>query len=584
MKQFFKTLLAAFLGTLIALGLCFALLTSIVSAFSAKETVTVPSSAILKLDFKNPIAEQSREEIVNFSSTDLSGTSSVGILKILQSIQAAAKDPAIKFIYLNPGNMNMGLAHLEEIRDALEEFRKSGKPVIAYCDNYSQAGYYLCSVADKIYMNKEGISQIIGLSANIMFFKNILDKIGINVQLIRHGKFKAAAEQFVQQDISNDNRLQYQEMLNSIWGTWTEEICKSRGVDSADFNRWIDDLQLILPDNLAEKGLIDKAVSRAEMAEILCNLASVKDENELKFISVKKYAEARLTENYKIKDKIAVIYADGEITMEGKNGIAANRLTPIIKRVTKDSSIKAVVLRVNSPGGDAQAAEIINEALQNLRKEKPLIISFANYAASGGYWISAQSDYIFTDNTTITGSIGVFSLYLTFGDAIKKQLDVNMVSINTNAHSDMMHGMRRLSNVETNVIQDMIEVVYDKFMNLVSTGRNINVAQVDSIGQGRVWTGSQALGINLANERGGILDAIAYAKNEVGIENARIVEYPAPKNQLDKIMDMLSGTSSAVKILTDPVATIESTYSYLLKQQRNSVTTLARLPYLYEIE
>lgn len=583
MRQFFKTLLAAFLGTLIALGTCFFLLIGMIAAFSASETVTVPTSAILKLDFSDPIEEQGRDEIVNFSSMDLAGTNSIGILKVLNSIQAAAEDPAIKFIYLNPGEMNIGMAQLEEIRDAFVRFRQCGKPVIAYCDNYSQAGYYLCSVADKIYMNREGMGGMVGLSANIMFFKNILDKIGINVQLIRHGKFKSAAEQFVQQDISNANRLQNQEMLNSVWSSWTEAICQSRGIDPDEFNRWVDNLQLTLPSTWVEKGLVDKIVTRGEMTDILCNLASVDSEKELMFVSVRRYAEARLTENYRIRDKVAVIYADGEITMDGTEGIAANRFYPIIKKVTDDSSVKAVVLRVNSPGGDAQAADIINEALQDLREEKPLIVSFANYAASGGYWIAAQSDHIFTDETTITGSIGVFSLFMTYGDALKKQLDINTVNISTNSHSDMLLGMRKLDNAETAAMQDMVENVYGKFINLVSDGRNINVAQVDSIGQGRVWTGSQALLINLADSKGGILDAIEYAKSAAGLDEARVVEYPAPKNQLDKIMEMLNGSASAAKIVTDPVSAVEKAYSYL-KGQKNSFTTLARLPYIYEIE
>lgn len=582
MKQFFKTLLAAFLGTLIALGFCLIFLVSIISAFSTTETVTVPSSAILRLDFDNPVEEQSRDEIVDFSSTSLSGTSSIGILKVLNSIQTAAEDPSIKFIFLNPDNMNIGLAQLEEVRGALADFRQSGKPIIAYCSNYSQAGYYLCSVADKIYINKEGMGEMIGLSAKIMFFKNILDRIGINVQLIRHGKFKAAAEQFVQQDISSANRLQNQEMLNSVWSSWVDAICDSREIDAEDFNSWVDNLQLTDPESLVEKGLVDKAVTQGEMTDILCNLASVEKEKELKFISVKRYAEAVLADNIRVRDKIAVIYADGEITMDGSEGIAADRFYPIIKGITDDSSIKAVVLRVNSPGGDAQAADIINGALQDLRVEKPLIVSFGNYAASGGYWISAQSDYIFTDETTITGSIGVFSLFMTYGDALKKHLDINTVSINTNTHSDMMSGMRKLDNTETVVMQDMVERIYDKFINLVSDGRNINVAQVDSIGQGRVWTGSQALALNLANAKGGLLDAIEYAMGCAGLEDARIVEYPAPKNQLDKIMEMLSGTSSAAKILSDPVATVEKAYTYL-KEQKNSFVTMARLPYLYEI-
>ena len=586
MKSFLKTLLAAFVGSLVALFVCgffFFIIIGSLAALTDEKTPEVPSSAILKIDFSQPITEQSTDNpLAGFSLANPQIASrTLGILPAVRAIEKAATDPAIRLIYLNPQNMNIGIAQLEEMRNALMEFRKSGKPVIAYSDNYSQGSYYLASVADKVYIHKDGTALLSGLGSNIMFFKGLLDKLGIQVQLIRHGKFKAAAEQFITSTISKENREQNQVMLDAIWGTWLSAIGESRDIDPAHLNELVDDLQLGMAPSLIQNGLVDQAFTRDEMIGQLCTLFEVEKEKDLRMITLSDYIKATATTDFKTKDKIAVIYATGEITMDGDE-LSAKKYAPLIAQVRKDSTIKGVVLRVNSPGGDAQAAEIINNELQLLRTVKPLIVSFGDYAASGGYWISAQGDRIFTDKTTLTGSIGVFSLFLNYGKGLKEHLDINSVSINTNRHTDMFSGLRPMDEKEQDYMRNFVETIYGRFTELVSTGRDLPLAYVDSIGQGRVWAGSDALKIKLADEAGGLRDAILYTASRLNLEKFRLLEFPVQKTYMEKLLSSLSDAENNVRTLTDPAAMIEKTYSEL--RQFNGLKTFARLPYIYDFQ
>ncbi|MEF9931882.1 MAG: signal peptide peptidase SppA, partial [Bacteroidales bacterium] len=411
-------------------------------------------------------------------------------------------------------------------------------------------------------------------------FKDLLDKLGIEVQLIRHGKFKAAAEQFIANTISKENMEQNKVMLNSIWGTWVKEIGESRNIAPEKINSLIDDLQLGLAPTLVTNGLIDELVTRDAMTKQLCTLYGVTKEKDLKIISISNYAKATVKPDAKVKDKIAVIYASGEITMDAPDGLSVKKYYPIISKIRKDSSIKGVVLRVDSPGGDAQAAEILNDELQLLRKDKPLVVSMGNYAASGGYWIAAQSDRIFTDNTTLTGSIGVFSLSLNYGKGLKEHLNINSVAITTNKHSDMGSGMRPLDSAEEAYMQGFVEKIYTQFTDLVANGRNLPVAYVDSVGQGRVWAGVDAIKLKLADECGGLIDAIDYTSKLAGLENYKLAEYPVAKTSIEKLMETLNSAESNAKILANPYALLEKTYSKLKTQ--NGTQTYARLPYIYE--
>lgn len=588
MKHFFQTLLASFIGVFIALFLTFlfmfSMMGSLASSFSS-ETPVVPDSAILKLSFALPVTEQTAEEPFDFSSISpipTSGaSSSIGLLSVIQAIDNAATDPAIKLLYINPAKLSAGMTQVEEIRDALLRFRTSGKPIIAYCDNYSQFGYYLSSVADKIYMHPMGSNEILGISTSIMFFKDILDKLGIDIQLIRHGKYKAAGEQFIANNISDANREQNQAMLDAIWKNLSESICTSRNIDIKDFNKKVDNLELITPDELLKAGLIDSLITRDKMGERLCGLFGVDKMEDLKMITVEDYAKARIKPNLKAKEKIAVIYANGEITQGKGEGISSDKYESILRDVEKDSTIKAVVIRVNSPGGDALAAEIIRKGILSVKAKKPIIYSFGDYAASGGYWISADGDKIFTNNMTLTGSIGVFSMIPSFGKIIKDKAHVNVVRIKTNEHSDMLSLMRPLDKPEVAAMQKTVEIVYDSFLNIVSEGRDITVDGVDKIAQGRVWAGSDALGINLADEKGGLHDAINYAASITDLSSYRLVEFPAVKTGMEKIMDMMGKTQVSVETISEPDKIAQKMYSSL-KDEINSV--YARIPYVYSFE
>ena len=584
MKDFLKTTLAVIVGTCITLAVGFFFFIAVIGAVAAlgeSSEPVVPAKAILKIDFNNPVTELGEEDaMAALQSLNFNSTKPIGILKAVKAIENAATDPAIKFIYLNLNSMNIGMANMEEVRNALEFAKQQGKGIVSYADNYSQGSYYLASVSDKVYLNSDGSAPIVGIGSSMMFFKDLLDKLGIQVQLIRHGKFKAAAEQFIASNISKENYQQNKEMIDSIWESWAEEICSSRGITIEEFNKLVDNLELFSAESMIKHGLVDELVSRDQMTSILCNLFDTTDDDNLKFVSLQTYAQAKVKPNIAAKDKIAVIYADGEITMAAQQGLTVKKFYPIIRQISKDSSIKAVVLRVNSPGGDAQAAEILNKELQLLRSSKPLIVSMGEYAASGGYWISAKSERIFADNTTLTGSIGVFSMAMNYGKGLKQHLHVNTANISSNTHSTMMNGVDPLDAKEVAFMQGMVEDIYTKFTALVSEGRELPVEYVDEVGQGRVWTGADAFGNKLVDEIGGLTDAIQYAAACADLSDYRIEEYPKAKTQMEQILEMIQGAEASVKAIANPQESIKEIYSSILEEGQFKV--YARHPFCYE--
>ena len=584
MKDFLKTTLAVIVGTCITLAVGFFFFIAVIGAVAAlgeSSEPVVPAKAILKIDFNNPVTELGEEDaMAALQSLNFNSTKPIGILKAVKAIENAATDPAIKFIYLNLNSMNIGMANMEEVRNALEFAKQQGKGIVSYADNYSQGSYYLASVSDKVYLNSDGSAPIVGIGSSMMFFKDLLDKLGIQVQLIRHGRFKAAAEQFIASNISKENYQQNKEMIDSIWESWAEEICSSRGITIEEFNKLVDNLELFSAESMIEHGLVDELVSRDQMTSILCNLFDTTDDDNLKFVSLQTYAQAKVKPNIAAKDKIAVIYADGEITMAAQQGLTVKKFYPIIRQISKDSSIKAVVLRVNSPGGDAQAAEILNKELQLLRSSKPLIVSMGEYAASGGYWISAKSERIFADNTTLTGSIGVFSMAMNYGKGLKQHLHVNTANISSNTHSTMMNGVDPLDAKEVAFMQGMVEDIYTKFTALVSEGRELPVEYVDEVGQGRVWTGADAFGNKLVDEIGGLTDAIQYAAARADLSDYRIEEYPKAKTQMEQILEMIQGAEASVKAIANPQESIKEIYSSILEEGQFKV--YARHPFCYE--
>lgn len=499
---------------------------------------------VLKIDFKNPIAERKS----GGSSLDLmsivNGTpGSVTLLSYISAIDAAAQDKNIGMIYMTPENVSCGTAQLEELRAALERFRKAGKPIVAYCENFSNGSYYLASVADKVILDPASESMITGVGTQMIFLKDVLDALGVDVQLIRHGKYKAAGEMYTRSEASPENRLQNEALVGSIWNTISTQIAASRGCTPEQFNQWVENLDMIHAADYKDKGLVDETWYKDEVDKYLAEQNGVSKISEVSFVKINKYA-SKLKKGSR-KNKIAIVYADGEIVNEGSDAdIVGSKMANTLRKVRDDKKVKAVVFRVNSPGGSAQAAEAIRHELQLLRAEKPVIVSFGDYAASGGYWISAESDYIFSDYNTLTGSIGVFGLIPSVGNAIRKNLKVNIETVGTTSHSDMMSGMRKLNDQEVEYIQRQIEKIYDDFTSLVSNGRGMSKDSVDAIGQGRVWSGADAMRIGLVDKQGGIQDAIDYAAQKVGLskEDYRLSIYPVAKEV--SLLQMLSGGAS----------------------------------------
>ena len=496
---------------------------------------------VLKIDFKNPIAERN----VGSSSFDImslvQGTpGSVTLLSYINAIDAAAEDKNISMIYMTPENISCGTAQLEEIRAALERFKKSGKPIVAYCNSFGNGSYYLASVADKLILDPASESTITGVGSQMIFLKDLFDALGVDMQLIRHGKYKSAGEMYTRSSSSPENRLQNQELINSIWNTMSGQIAASRGFTQEQFNEWVENLEICHADEYKAKGLIDETWYKDEVEQYLCEQNGVKKIGEVPFVKINKYASK--VKKGSRKNKIAIVFADGEIKDSGSDAdIVGSKLAATIRKVREDKKIKAVVFRVNSPGGSAQASEAIRHELQLLRAEKPVIASYGDYAASGGYWISAESDYIFSDYNTITGSIGVFGLVPSMGDAIRKNLKVNIETLGTSSHSDMMSGMRKLSDEEVAYVQRQIEKIYDDFTGLVANGRSMSKDSVDAIGQGRVWSGVDAMRIGLVDCQGGLKEAIEYAAQKVGLDKKdyRLSTYPVAKSV--SMLQMLSG-------------------------------------------
>lgn len=584
MKNFLKIIAGTFIGSLLAMVLGTFILFGIISSLVTMSEVkpTVPSEAVLALDFSIPVTEQNTEDISYNMSADVFLEKTTGILELVQTIDMAADDPAIKFIYMNLSNIEAGVTHIEEIRSALERFRQSGKPVIAYADDYSQGAYYLASAADKIFLNPSGTATLTGISTTTIFFKDLLDRLGVEVQLIRHGKFKAAAEQLISNKMSAENREQLKAYGTAVWNTWTEAISKSRSIDKDVLNKLTDEISVTNGKKAMEANLVDALLYKDQLIDTVAHLFGVKEEKDIKMIDNSTYYKARKKSDLRNKEKIAIVYASGDIiTGKSEENIASDNFVKILSDIRKDSSIKAVVLRVNSPGGDARSAQMIDRELTLLKEKKPVIVSMGDYAASGGYWIAARANKIYTNNTTLTGSIGVFSMAVNFGKTMNSLLKVNAESVNTNKHSDMLSGYRSLDNEEVKFLESSVEDIYVSFIELVAQGRSMTPSNVDSVAQGRIWSGLDAVKIGLADETGGIVEAIQGAATEAGLKSYRITEYPVKKSQIDKLIEQLTMVKAATGVVSLPELLFNSAYSALKNEK--GVKAMARLPFNVEI-
>lgn len=562
MKNFIKMTLATLTGLLLFGVVATFILGGIIGAVATlgKEQPVMPSSAVLTMDMSTVMLMEQTQEMDPLTAIQGNGLeiSSLGIYSAIRAINIAAADPAIKFIYMKPDGVMGGMAQIEELRTALENFRKSGKAIVSYMENPTNAGYYLASVSDKIYMTSHdgGMNMLTGASSQMIFLKDLLSKLGINVQLIRHGKYKSAGEMFIRSSASKENLEQNEAMIQSIWSSWAGRIAESRDISIDHFNALLNGLELNFPEDFLANGLVDELVTYEQMRQKLADLYVTDRPENVKTISIQDYAMIRTPLNLKPKAKVAVIYADGDI-VDGKAKesqiVAGDRFAKIISEIRNDSTVKAAVLRVNSPGGSVLASEKIKAELALLQERMPVVASYGNYAASGGYWISAGCDKIYSNATTLTGSIGVFSMIPDFSKTVKDKLHVGITSVKSNSHADMYGMMRPLTDKEIAYMQASVEKIYDRFTGIVAEGRDLTVSRVDEIAQGRVWTGAEALDINLVDQIGTIEDAITWAALSVdgvaAVEEVEVVGYPKPLTGLELLMESFGGSQQEQNIL-----------------------------------
>ena len=526
-KTFLAGLLAVIVGTFLVFFLWIFILLGI--AGSMEKSVAVHPESILKIDFSEVLTDApSSDPLAGIDLMTLQTTRQLSLFKALRAIEAAGADDRIKGIYLrmNGGGGVTGSALLEELREALLEFKQSGKFIVAYNETYSQGQYYLASVADKIYMQPEGGMEWSGLASDVMFYKGLLDKLDLRAEVFRPTacKYKSAVEPFILDKMSAANREQMQALVNSMWGTISGAVCESRGIDSVKMRRITDNLQVTLPEEALEYGFVDSLLYEDQMEDVFAELG-VSDDYD--FITLGDYASQVGADLKNISaDQVAIVYADGQIVDGEGYGkeIYGNTLAAKIAGVRDDEKVKAVVLRVNSPGGSALASDVIWREMELLKAEKPVVVSMGSYAASGGYYISCPADVIVADKLTLTGSIGVFGMILDTREALKNKLGITIDGVQSNASSSFL-ATQPLTPVQRSMIMRGVDKVYTTFTNDVAEGRNLPIEKVLDIAGGRVWSGADALGIGLIDTYGGLKTAIALAVDKADLgDNYRVTE------------------------------------------------------------
>ncbi len=526
-KTFLAGLLAVVVGTFLVFFLWIFILLGI--AGSMDKSVAVHPESILKIDFSEVLTDApSSDPLAGIDLMTLQTTRQLSLFKALRAIEAAGADDRIKGIYLRMNGEGgvTGSALLEELREALLEFKQSGKFIIAYNETYSQGQYYLASVADKIYLQPEGGMDWSGLTSNVMFYKGLLDKLDLRAEVFRPTacKYKSAVEPFILDKMSSANREQMQALVNSMWGTISGAVCESRGIDSVKMRRITDNLQVTLPEEALEYGFVDSLVYEDQMEDVFAELGVSDD---YAFITLGDYASQVGADLKNISaDQVAIVYADGQIVDGEGYGkeIYGNTLAAKIAGVREDEKVKAVVLRVNSPGGSALASDVIWREVELLRAEKPVIVSMGSYAASGGYYISCPADVIVADKLTLTGSIGVFGMILDTREALKNKLGITIDGVKSNASSSFL-ATEPLTPIQRSMIMRGVDKVYTTFTNDVAEGRNLPIEKVLDIAGGRVWSGADALGIGLIDTYGGLKTAIALAVDKAGLgDDYRVTE------------------------------------------------------------
>ena len=594
MKSFLKYTLATITGFLVVNIFIFILLFILVGAILtfSNQTVSVQKNSVLTIRLESPINDRASDnpfDNINFLS--MSTLPNLGLNKILASIEYAALDENIKGIYLNINDIQStfgALATTQEIRNALQKFKESGKFIYSYSNlGYSQLGYYLATVADSIFVNPETPLTLSGMSSNVTFYKETLEKLGIQPEIVKVGKFKSAVEPFIATEMSEANREQIKKYLSTSWNNIVKAISSSRNIPADSINALTDRLDFYTTQQLTAWGYFDNAVYEDQMLTFLKKACGIEPDQRLQQVQLTDYQNAiSAFENQPYhSNKIAIVYAQGEIGLAQTPKSIGPDLAKSIRKARLDNNIKAIVLRVNSPGGSALTSDIIWREVHLAQQEKPVIVSMGDVAASGGYYISCAADTIVAEPTTLTGSIGIFGMFFSGEKLIQDKLGIHSDIVKTNKHSDfggtyplpIPISSRPLSTYEKNVLQNYVNQGYETFLSRVMAGRNMTHDQLDAIAQGRVWTGEDAQQIGLVDILGGLEDAISIAANKAGIDQYMLVEYPTLKNPMEELLYQLSGEIKA-QMLQEEMGPLYSTWQEI-KEITSQQGILARLPF-----
>ena len=584
MLKFLKNIFSTVIGILLSFFVIIIIFIGVLSVSSEyqKKEKKIDKNTILKINLSTPVVERaSTNPLADLDLFNPEPKKQLELKAILDNIEKAKFDDNIIAIYINSPVVNAGLSQTEEIRNKLLEFKKTGKPIVAYSEVYSIKNYFLSSVADKIYMNPVGGIDHKGLSATVMFFKGLLEKLNIDLQIFRLGKFKSAIEPFTLDKMSNENREQLKLMLNSINNNIMDSISSQRQIPFEMVKKHANQLTLNSAEICLEKGYIDHLIYEDQVEDSLIAIGTNK---KLKTISLKGYSSVKSKEKDISRNKIAIIYATGEIN-SGKGDVASigsKTTSAAIKKAREDKKVKAIILRVNSPGGSALASDVIWRETKLAQKEKPLVVSMGDYAASGGYYIACAADKIIANPTTLTGSIGVFGMIPNMQNFYKSNFGITVDTVKTNTYADMGTS-RKLSTFEKNKVQESIKNIYSTFISRVSDGRDMTTEDVDAIGQGRVWSGYDAKDIGLVDLYGGLETAIVIAAELAEIEDFRVISLPKIEDPFTKIMNDLTES----KLVTFFEKEFDLIDTKKIKKVKNLITSdriQTRIPYLIELE
>lgn len=575
MKSFFKYLFATILGLFIFSIIWVVIFFGIIgAAMSGSKEVKISDNSVFELKLEGILVERHKNDVISsFASEINSSVSEIALDDIMASIDKATDNDNIKGIYLHIGDFSASVASLQEIYNGLERFKKTGRFIVAYADAYGNGTYYLSSIADKVYMNPSGTLALTGINISTVFFKDLLSKIGVEMQIFKVGTFKSAVEPFTQTSMSEANRLQLTTFINSIWTEITKTIARNRGITESEVNLYADS-GLFLDDaqTAVQHKLIDSLVYSSDMKEIIEKRVD-KDYNALTINDMKFVARNK---EYS-KNRIAIVYAVGEIDGGNKNdGIDSEDISEDLLDIADNDKIKAVVLRINSPGGSAYGSEQIWKAVSVVKSKKPIVVSMGDYAASGGYYIACNTDRIFAQPTTLTGSIGIFGIFPNIGGLTDK-LGIKFDNVKTNKYSDFGATYRPMNTEERVILQRYINNGYELFTKRCAEGRDMNIDSLKAIAEGRIYSGTDAMRLGLVDEMGGLEEAIAFAAKKANISDYTLKYYPSVKSLIEQISDIFS-TSIEERIVKSQLG---ENYRLFRTIQRAQTTTgiKAIMPY-----